>query len=257
MKNIYDKHICVTDEVKKNIEDMKVVLPANYSKLYSEAADKHALELKPEELLTSEMLDEKMVQHIVTLCSCTDNALDAMETNNHSKLQKVIEETHKLRIDIEELTKVIYEDSLTKSYNRKWLEDQLLDKEKIKTIKNGILALVDLNKFKSINDTYGHVIGDKVLIHVATKLKETGGNVVRYGGDEFIVEFDAHETIESVKKKIATMVQGCEKKSFVVEGDSFKVSFSYGIASFENGSEFNHVLNEADKAMYEYKKVKS
>lgn len=255
MKKIYEKHIRVTDEVKKNIEDMRVVLPANYSKLYREIASKHALELQPDELLTYEMLDDKMVQYIVTLCHCTDNALQAMETQNLSKLQEVIEETNRLRINIEELTKVIYEDSLTKSYNRKWLEDHLLDSEKKSTISKGTLVVIDLNKFKAINDTYGHVIGDKVLVHVATKLRETGGQVVRYGGDEFIVIFNTAETFHSVDTKITKMIQGCEKKSFVVDGDSFKVSFSYGIAEFEKNSEFNHILNLADKAMYEYKKV--
>lgn len=254
MKNIYDKHIRVTDEVKKNIEGMKVVLPANYTKIYSEIANRYHIELQPDQLLTYEMLDEKMVHYIVTLCNCTDNALDAMETQNLSKLQEVIEETQRLRVNIEELTRVIYEDSLTKSYNRKWLEDHLLERDKTVMVTKGVLAVIDLNKFKAINDTYGHVIGDKVLIHVAAKLKEMGGDVIRYGGDEFIVVFDSHITLNEARHKIESMIKGCEKKSFAVEGDTFKISFSYGLAFFEKGSELNNVLNQADKAMYEFKK---
>ncbi|MDD2829159.1 MAG: GGDEF domain-containing protein [Sulfuricurvum sp.] len=256
MKNLYDKHIQVTEEIKKRIGTMKVVLPASYGKLYSHIAQHYALELHPEELLTSEMLDEKMVHHIVTLSNCADNALEAMETQDIAKLQEVIKETQKLKIDMAELTKIIYEDSLTKSYNRKWLEDTFLNNDKLLMRQRGVIAIIDLNKFKIINDNYGHIVGDKVLMHVAKRLQETGGKVVRYGGDEFIVVFDTDENIVDVNTTIELIIDDCENKSFMVEGESFKISFSYGIAEFEVGSEFHLVLNAADKAMYRYKNIK-
>lgn len=257
MKALYEKHIQVTEEIKSRIGKMKVVLPASYGKLYSDIAQRHALDLQPEELLTSEMLDEKMVHHIVTLSSVTHNALEAMETQNMAMLKEIIIETQKLRIEMEELTKIIYEDSLTKSYNRKWLEDTYLDKDKVMMRHRGVIVIIDLNKFKLINDSYGHVVGDKVLMHVAKKLHESGGKVVRYGGDEFIVVFDSGEDIKTANQHIDTLIKGCEQKSFTFEGQIFKISFSYGLASFDVGSEFHLVLNAADKAMYRYKHEKT
>lgn len=113
--------------------------------------------------------------------------------------------------------------------------------------------MVDLNKFKQINDNFGHVVGDKVLIHIAFKLKETGGRVVRYGGDEFIIIFDAKISKDEITKKMRTILDYCHNVHFKVEQKEFKINFAYGMAPFSQGSNIDTIIEAADKSMYENK----
>jgi diguanylate cyclase (GGDEF)-like protein len=248
-------HKKITDMSKKTIESMNIVFPAQYGKIYADFAKDHNIELKAEEILNREMLDDKMVRHIVLLSEYTNQALDAMVTNNSEKLKKVIEETDKLKHEIEELKKVVYEDPLTKSYNRKWFEDNYLSHHNHLHLRGeGTLMLIDLNNFKDINDTYGHLVGDKVLSYVASKLTETGGRVVRYGGDEFLIIFDSKITLSQITKKIDTLQRFWDKTSFKSDKHSFKISFAYGTAAFTSGSNAEEVISKADQAMYKGKK---
>jgi diguanylate cyclase (GGDEF)-like protein len=255
MKSLYDEHIEITHQVKQIIQNEKIVFPAQYGKLYNDLAHSHDIELKPDEFLTHEMLDDKMVRHVIMLTDCTDSAIVAIETQNKSLLESVLIETRKLQEEIHVLQKLVYEDSLTKSYNRKWFDDNILKIDNVSLRECGTLVMIDLNKFKEINDTYGHVVGDKVLVHVVLKLKESGGRVVRYGGDEFIVIFDIKITAEEIQAKIEKILTYFQKIHFKFGEHSFKVSFSYGMAPFKNDSILEKVIELADKAMYRHKKV--
>ncbi len=254
MKNAFKKHALITASIKKQIEPLKIVFPSQYGKLYAESARSLDIDLSPDELLNSEMLNEKVIHHIITLASCTEQAIEAIESEDKKTLQIVLIETKSLRDEIHALQKVIYEDTLTKCYNRKWFEDTYLDIDQQTMCSDGTMAIIDLNKFKIINDTFGHTVGDKVLIHIANKLKESGGKVVRYGGDEFLVIFDGSESSSEIKTNFDAMILNCSKKSFKVEEESFKVSFAYGLAPFTRGSDLNQIIDIADKAMYRHKK---
>ncbi len=257
MGDLYKEHIDITNEVKESIQKLKVVFPAEYSRLYTEKARSYHIELKPDEMINSEMLDEKMVRHLITLAQCTDDAIRAIETEDKNLLSIVFAETKALQEEIEELQKIVYEDGLTKSYNRKWFEDTLCDSDHISIRDSGTLVMVDLNKFKQINDTHGHIVGDKVLIHIALKLKETGGRVVRYGGDEFIIIFDSKISMDEIKTKIEAILSHCKKTHFIIEENTFKITFSYGMAPFSKGSDINTIIEKADKAMYHNKVSKT
>lgn len=257
MKDIYTRHAVITEKVKKQIEPLNVVFPSQYGKLYAQAARSLNVDLKPDELLDSEMLNDKVVHHVITLASCAEEAVAAIESEDKKRLDAVLAETRALRDEIRELQKIVYEDTLTKSHNRKWFEDMYLERDKQTFAKEGVIVIVDLNEFKLINDTYGHIVGDKVLIHLAQKLQESGGNVVRYGGDEFLVLFDTKATPSDIEEKIEAMIQNCNKTSFKVEKKTFKVSFAYGISTFERGSNITRAIDAADRAMYRHKRRRS
>lgn len=246
----------ITAITKKAIEPLPIVFPVKYGQIYMEIAKQHNLELHAEDIFAKEMLDEKMVRHIISLCECGDQALDAMLNNNMEKLKEVIEETKKLRFEIYELQKIVYEDPLTKSYTRKWFDDTYLaNHDRLLLRGEGTLVLIDINKFKAINDIYGHLVGDKVLAHVALKLKESGGRVVRYGGDEFLLIFDQTHSLDQIENKMKDMLNYWKKTSFKTDQQNFKISFAYGIAIFTIGSNVEDVINTADKAMYLHKRV--
>lgn len=254
MKDLYLEHIDITAEVKNTIASMKVVFPAIYGKLYTQMAHERNIDLSPEELLTSEMLDERMVRHVISLAECTDQAIIAIERQDKSQLENILNETKILRQEIQELQKIVYEDYLTKSYNRKWFDDTILNHNKIAIRGEGTIVMVDMNKFKEINDTYGHMVGDKVLIHVAEKLKQSGARVVRYGGDEFLLIFDSTVSFNEIEQKMELILKHFQKILFKFDDQSFKISFAYGISPFQHGSDIRAVIERADKSMYRYKR---
>lgn len=255
MKNVHEQHVHITENVKNKIQPLRVVFPSYYGKLYAEEAHALNIDLQPDELLDAEMLDEKVVHHVLRLATCAEQAIEAIETEDKKALQAVLAETKILRDEIQMLQQIIYEDALTKSYNRKWFEDHYLNSDKQTMRSDGIMVMIDLNKFKEINDTYGHIVGDKILVHIAKKLKEMGGDVVRFGGDEFLVIFGAGEEVE-IQKKIDCMLSTCARKIFKVEDNTFKVSFAYGTASFVQGLELSSIIDTADKSMYRHKRGK-
>lgn len=254
MKHSPKHHKIITSNVKKKIESLDIVFPSQYGKLYIESARSLEVELTPDELLDPEMLNEKVIQHVIVLSSCAQRAIQAIENEDKKTLAIVLEETKLLHQQVDELQKLIYEDSLTKCYNRKWFEDTYINPETMTLRSAGTMAIIDLNKFKIINDTYGHTVGDKVLVYFASKLQEVGGKVIRYGGDEFLIIFDDSIAASKVTSDIDAMILGCSKKSFKVDNVSFKVAFSYGIATFSTGSELNVIIDLADKAMYRHKR---
>lgn len=255
MKNVHEQHVHISENVKKKIQPLKVVFPSYYGKLYAEEAHLLNVDLQPDELLDAEMLDEKVVNHVLRLSTCAEQAIEAIESEDKKKLTAVLAETKALRDEIQSLQQIIYEDALTKSYNRKWFEDHYLNSDKQTMSEEGVMVMIDLNKFKEINDTYGHIVGDKVLIHIAKKLKEMGGDVVRFGGDEFLVIFGVGEEVE-IQEKIDFMLSNCARKIFKVEENTFKVSFAYGTAPFSKGLELSTVIDIADKSMYLHKRSK-
>ena len=251
MKDSYKLHIEITDKVKQIVDKHKVIFPAYYGKVYMKVAQKYKIELSPKELLHKEMLNEKVVRHIISLAEYTDEAIDAIETKNKEKLNCILEETKKLRDEIEELQYLVYEDSLTKCRNRKWLEDKFTQEDKISFSKSGTIVFVDLNRLKRVNDDYGHTVGDKVIKYLSVKLKEITSNVVRFGGDEFIMIFDEDE--EVIEEKMSKAYSFFKKTKFRAEDIEFRATFAYGLCTFKKGDLLSDVLDKADKKMYKFK----
>lgn len=120
------------------------------------------------------------------------------------------------------------------------------------------ILYLDLDKFKPINDTYGHAVGDKLLIEVAARLTSQlrkSDLAVRLGGDEFAVVLaaDAAETAVVVEKLGALMEQ-----PYLIDGIELRSGASIGIATYpQSGRTIDSLLAAADKAMYEAKAARA
>jgi len=160
-----------------------------------------------------------------------------------------------IQIELERriLEKKIKIDELTGIYNRKAFYDMLKD---IDDNKDGtyILAIIDIDKFKEINDTYGHHRGDTCLVHFAKLLKEYGIGAIpyRYGGDEFCFLF-FNKCIEEVKI-ICDQIRLKTKELIVNEEVRFTASF--GLAEYEVESGAAQLFVRADQALYKAKIVR-
>jgi diguanylate cyclase (GGDEF)-like protein len=145
-----------------------------------------------------------------------------------------------------------YIDHLTKAHSRRFLEiwNKTIRSPRI----SYTVAIIDIDNFKSINDTGGHETGDKVLKLFASVILAAirqSDYLIRYGGDEFVVLF--HDmTCDEAKLLLLRM----EDKLADDAAFPFQVSFSYGTCVLSGSDNFEKALNTADKMMYEDKNQK-
>lgn len=121
-----------------------------------------------------------------------------------------------------------------------------------------ILALIDVDHFKRINDNFGHECGDRVLRMIANQLSLLSGsrcNISRYGGEEFAILFEG-DLVDNVFKKIDDCRKGLARKSLVDVGSGKsigQVTFSVGMASCMPSDTKRSILRKADVALYSAK----
>ena len=144
-------------------------------------------------------------------------------------------------------------DTLTKLYNRKKIEEEVNNFIKSEHTHNGVLILIDLDNFKNVNDMYGHLKGDELLIKFAHILHNHFRNtdiISRLGGDEFIIFINNDVIEEALIKKIKSLLEIVEEELNENFND-INVSASIGIAYIgDNINTFEDAYKQADEAMY-------
>jgi diguanylate cyclase len=167
-------------------------------------------------------------------------------------------ELSRLKEEMDNLSKVAMTDELTSLNNRRAYEifagEQVAKFNQTQTLCS--LLLADIDHFKHFNDTYGHLVGDKVLAYVALSLKQgvKGGDfVARYGGEEFVIllpdtnKQDAITLANNLRELVShkQLTIGKEKKQQLG-----KVTISIGVATIETGDDADTFLSRADKQLY-------
>jgi diguanylate cyclase (GGDEF)-like protein/PAS domain S-box-containing protein len=151
-----------------------------------------------------------------------------------------------------------YYDALTELPHRALLQDRL-DNALVGARRRGeqiALLFLDLDRFKAINDSYGHAFGDRVLKEVAKRLKECArehNTVARVGGDEFLILLsNINDAADAAI--VAERVMDAMNASFAVEGRSLSLGCSVGVSIFpEHGEDGETLIRHADAAMYSAK----
>ncbi len=150
------------------------------------------------------------------------------------------------------LRKLAQTDLMTGILNRGYGEN-LID-EYMKQKKPGMFVLFDVDKFKHINDVYGHGVGDQVLIGIAESMKHVkseGDVIMRLGGDEFAAYFTGVENQERGSEVIGKLLK--EIASIRIEPIQEEISVSLGAVMYEDGINFYSAYHMADKGVYESK----
>lgn len=123
----------------------------------------------------------------------------------------------------------------------------------------GVISL-DMDKFKLINDTYGHPLGDQALIQVGNRLSgclRTSDTCARIGGDEFGFIADGLKSEQDLDVVIQKLTQSL-RSEFILEGKTFHISASMGASLFpEHGADLEELMSAADKALYQAKNTGS
>lgn len=166
--------------------------------------------------------------------------------------QALLQQLNETRELHEKVRNIAERDSLTNAYTRRYLYEKLSACINHKT--PFIVALLDIDKFKQINDQYGHTIGDAVLIELTNQLfeiVEENDTVCRYGGEEFVVAIQNNKPQE-VLSKFELVLNNFREFCFTTY--NINATISIGVAEYPTDSEkLDEILNIADQAMYQAK----
>ncbi|WP_457749678.1 diguanylate cyclase [Sulfurimonas sp.] len=198
----------------------------------------------------------EMKKHIRQL----NESLIQTNASLEAKIAKAVKaHTNSLVKENESMQRLAFYDALTNLPNRAFVYE-VLEKEIQKAKRNkDIFALffIDVDDFKYINDTYGHDIGDKVLVEFAKRLQKSvrkSDYVGRLGGDEFIL---IAEDVKNVKAVItlAQKIRENIQKKFTIHAHVIEFSCSIGISCFpDDAQNMNELIKDADLAMYSIKR---
>lgn len=161
----------------------------------------------------------------------------------------------KLKESQDKLYRQAYYDSLTNLPNRLFFKKYL--KYEVNDCDNSICVMfMDLNRFKTINDTMGHDIGDKLLVLVSERLKslqDEKHHIFRLGGDEFVIVSKVN-SIEEIKNDGIKILETFKEKFILDDKFSVKITASIGASIYpQDGTDINKIIKYADIAMYESK----
>ena len=160
--------------------------------------------------------------------------------------------------EIERLNHLAHFDQLTCIPNRYLLLDRLahLVAQSKRNKSTFALLYIDLNKFKSINDSKGHAFGDQVLVETALRLKQAIRNsdtVARMGGDEFVLLFENISNKNDAEILVKTLIKAFSE-DFIIDNEKIKIRCSIGVAIYpDDGITTDTLLTAADVAMYKAK----
>lgn len=194
--------------------------------------------------------------------ACGIEEIDAL-SHNFNTLSKELESRQNKLVESEikrqQTENLANTDALTQVHNRRFLEDfsqkylQIVKREK----SDIALLIIDIDNFKTINDTYGHDHGDKIIIELVRILKDVireNDLIVRYGGDEFVVLLP-NTNIKNARK-VATKLNQHINRTNELKAKEIQFTITIGCASNEkDATTIEQIIKEADIALYQAKSL--
>lgn len=185
------------------------------------------------------------------------NRFDTFQRDLLEELQNANDIIKSLENEIEELQKQSNIDPLTKLFNRKALEIDGVEMLKHSDDRNlNLVALmIDADDFKKVNDTFGHVAGDKVLILLAKLFKSSireYDRAYRYGGEEFLIIFNRANR-EEAKNVAERIMKAVRNNKLIYKNQVIRITLSMGLTEHQKGDTLESMIERADAAVYQAK----
>jgi diguanylate cyclase (GGDEF)-like protein len=187
------------------------------------------------------------------------NCIDQMAQDSRKSVVELRAEVSSYETKLKQVEELAVRDSLTGLANRRYIEERI--ETRIDQKQDFCVVILDLDKFKPINDTYGHAAGDNLLKQFAEELRSnvrSSDIVGRWGGDEFILILDcplagAKAQLERVKKWVFgdyTLQLGAGSAEVKIRVDA-----SIGVAQWQRGDSMEKIIKQADASMYKDKQL--
>ncbi len=196
------------------------------------------------------------LEQSVTSYSRKDFTVSVPEYHKDDELGRLITGIERMRTELKgkffTLESIAYKDGLTGINNRRTADYYLTKFIDKAPMENDLsIILIDIDHFKDFNDKYGHLEGDRLLIHVAAVLQKnikTFDVLARFGGEEFIL------ILPKTKYSCALNVAERLRKAIERESlDSYQIRASFGVTAFEKGDTYTSFIHKADTALYKAK----
>jgi diguanylate cyclase (GGDEF)-like protein len=185
------------------------------------------------------------------------DAFDSFQTRIISELKNADETITRLKLEIERLERESHIDPLTKSYNRRvFVKDleEIINTENKKDL-DVFVIMFDADDFKNINDSFGHIAGDKTLIYLAKLLQNAlkrNTKIYRYGGEEFIIILQK-VSLEEIEETVMKILKNADESKLLYKGNHIHLTLSAGISRYTENDTLESLLDRADKALYNAK----
>lgn len=249
----------ITDKTVQDLLQNEIILPSSYF----ESFDKHAKDIEVnlsdasfENEVSSMLVDElkninkymeETIKSMDSLSKATEEAQEAIENKDKSKLDSINSSLTLMKEEIDALRNLVYLDELTKVYNRKWIYNHAVKPDGTFGY-SGILLFIDINDFNYIVDKYGNLIADNVIIYVtkflSQKLKKEklSFEIARYSNDQFVL-FIKNENLASVVSYVNNIRLDFSNSTLKSKsGLTFKTNFTYGAVKFIESDDFQKTL---------------
>lgn len=268
VQEIVGKILDIETRLATSYEQTSSMFSANHGFETVLSAEIKGLQGSSDVAATLEELKKQVTQRLASIEKALnkkqekDQAIQALAEKNRyafktgfAKLKQELKEATQYS---EELEKKLHQDQLTGAFNRRAYDKKIKD-EMDRFLRYGTtfsLLLMDVDKFKNINDRYGHAIGDRCLQEIIKRtlpLLRANDMLCRYGGEEFTVimpqteAFGAKEAAEKIRQTI-------EKIAFLYKEENVKITMSIGVAEVGDGDTSpDQVFERADIAVYKAK----
>lgn len=175
----------------------------------------------------------------------------------HREMQEAEARIKDLEAKLLHMSELVREDQLTGSLNRRGLDD-VFERESARADRRGTplcVAMLDLDNFKKLNDTYGHLVGDRALRHLVKVVKDTLRSmdvIARFGGEEFLILLPETD-VDAAAAAMVRVQRELTKHFFLHDNEKMLITFSCGVALRRQNEDQASLMVRADRAMYQAK----
>lgn len=249
-------------DIVSNIDDSEIDsiehAKAAFNNKYKEILDQSLTSYE----YTNERFEQLSQLHEKALIECVNDQIDLPTlTDKFNEIQShmtdEIEKANDIIVELTTKVKILEEttnlDALTKVFNRRALNTYLTDVCSNPAIPYNLhLLMLDVDNFKIINDKYGHITGDKILIFISNILRKTlrdGDKIFRYGGEEFtiVLNRNSDEECDLIANRLLTLISS---NKLIYMGQKISVTVSIGATKLLKDDIPDSLLSRADKALY-------
>jgi diguanylate cyclase (GGDEF)-like protein len=252
----------IKDRLNPSTENFEVDLEsinfdAEYKKLAVQSIDSYTNSTQNFEQLNSEQNDFIFSDGFKTLdTNSIKQHFNQIQSHINDEIDVANDIIGSLLKEVKKLEKKSQIDPLTKLYNRRSMDEYLSQLEHIELHGSDIhIIMVDIDDFKAVNDTYGHLVGDKVLIFLSNLLQKTlrdGDRVFRYGGEEFLLVLNRVDD-EVCMRIIQRILHLVRTNKLTYQDHRISITLSIGATTYRKDDTLTTVLQRADEALYEAK----
>ncbi len=171
-----------------------------------------------------------------------------------ARVDETEKEVDRLQRELAETSEMIRIDPLTGALNRRGM-DEVLEREVARATRHEAklcVALLDIDNFKRLNDTYGHQVGDETLTHLAGVIRESlrpQDTLARYGGEEFLILLP-ETSLDAAIQTLTRLQRELTRKYFMHDNQKMLITFSAGAAELGSQESAQDTVKRADAAMY-------